>query len=47
MNWESEKIKTIVKYLNRVSKSEEIGLMDQDFFLTKDELNKLIKSIKL
>ena len=47
MNWESEKIKTIVKYLNRVSKSEEIGLMDQDFFLTKDELNKLINNYYL
>ena len=47
MNWESEKIKTIVKYLNRVSKSEEIGLMDQDFFLTRDELNKLINNYYL
>ena len=47
MSKEVEKIKTIVKYLNRVSKSEEIGLMDQDFFLTKDELNKLINNYYL
>lgn len=42
MSEDLEKIKTIIKYLNRVSKSEEIGLMDQDFFLTKEELKGLI-----
>ena len=47
MSKEVEKIKTIVKYLNRVSKSEEIGLVDQDFFLTKDELKKLIDTYYL
>ena len=47
MSKEVEKIKTIVKYLNRVSKSEEIGLMDQDFFLTEDELKKLINNYYL
>tara|TARA_B110000285_G_scaffold130566_2_gene146684 strand:+ start:263 stop:973 length:711 start_codon:yes stop_codon:yes gene_type:complete len=44
---ELEKIKNIIKYLNRVSKSEEIGLMDQDFFLTTEELKRLIDNYYL
>ena len=42
MSEELEKIKNIIKYLNRVSKSEDIGLMNQDFFITTEELKKLI-----
>ena len=47
MSEELEKIKTIIKYLNRVSKSEEIGLMDQDFFLTEEELKRLVDNYHL
>tara|TARA_R110002073_G_scaffold298869_1_gene465607 strand:- start:32 stop:742 length:711 start_codon:yes stop_codon:yes gene_type:complete len=47
MSKELEKIKTIIKYLNRVSKSEEIGLMNQDFFLTTEELKRLIDNYYL
>jgi len=47
MSKESKKIKTILKYLNRVSKSEEMGLMDQDFFLTTEELKGLIDNYYL
>jgi hypothetical protein len=47
MSKELEKIKTIIKYLNRVSKSEEIGLMNQDFFLTTKELKRLIDNYYL
>ena len=47
MSKESKKIKTNIKYLNRVSKSEEMGLMDQDFFLTKEELNRLVDNYYL
>ena len=47
MSKELEKIKTIIKYLNRVCKSEEVGLMDQDFFLTTEELKRLIDNYYL
>ena len=47
MSEELEKIKTIIKHLNRVSKSEEIGLMDQDFFLTPEELKRLVDNYYL
>ena len=47
MREELEKIKNIIKYLNRVSKSEEIGLLNQDFFLTKEELKGLIDNYYL
>ena len=47
MSKESKKIKAIIKYLNRVSKSEEMGLMDQDFFLTTEELKGLIDNYYL
>ena len=43
----TEEIKSIIKYLNRVSKSEEIGLMNQDFFLTPEELKRLVDNYYL
>lgn len=42
MSQESDRIKNIIKYLQRVSKSEEIGLMEQNFFLTMKELKSII-----
>lgn len=47
MSKESKKIKAIIKYLNRVSESEEMGLMDQDFFLTTEELKRLVDNYYL